>query len=330
MEKNKRKTSGKKARKSSPRSSTPTASELPWSAKRVHPSIVEIRCDMTHTLEQWVLLRSDAHHDNPHSIHEKEKADLDEAVKRKAIIIDIGDFFCAMGGKADPRRSRHGITRPEHIDAPDYFDSLVVHGAKFLAPYSRNFAIIAQGNHETSVLKHQETDLTARLVERINTQTGSHIHDGRYGGDVAFLLRRHGKRATVWLSYHHGDGGGGLMSFGTLSVRRRASWNPVASVVAFGHIHERWALEITRRVPMSNKGKYFVDLLPQHHVCCGTLKDEYGGWKDGLAASGASGWHVERGAPPKPIGSMWMRIVLERSKTGGVDRSRPRMEFIPT
>ncbi len=330
MAKNKRTKTGKRARKASRRSSTPTASALPWSAKRVHPSIVEIRCDLTRTPEQWVLLRSDAHHDNPHSLHEKEKADLDEAVKRKAIIIDIGDFFCAMGGKADPRRSRHGITRPEHIDALDYFDSLVVHGAKFLAPYARNFAIIAQGNHETSVLKHQETDLTARLVERLNTQTGSTIHDGRYGGDVCFHIKQFGRIATMWLSYHHGDGGGGLMSFGTLSVRRRASWNPMASVIAFGHIHERWALEITRRVPSSNKGRFFVDLLPQHHVCCGTLKDEYGGMRSGREPSGASGWHVERGAPPKPIGSMWMRIVLERGRQDGRDRIRPRMEFIPT
>ena len=101
--------------------------------------------------EQWVLLRSDAHHDNPHSDHEREKQDLDEAIKRNAIILDIGDFFCAMGGRADPRRSRHGQTRDEHLDSPDYFDSLVKHGAKFLAPYASHIALLAQGNHETAV-----------------------------------------------------------------------------------------------------------------------------------------------------------------------------------
>ena len=35
-----------------------TKRKKPWQAKRVHPSIVEIDCDMEGIDEQWVLLRS--------------------------------------------------------------------------------------------------------------------------------------------------------------------------------------------------------------------------------------------------------------------------------
>ena len=286
---------------------------------------------MNPSQEQWVLLRSDAHLDNPHSDHDREREDLDEAIKRNAIIIDVGDFFCAMGGRADPRRSRHGQTRDEHLDSSDYFDSLVRHGAQFLAPYAHNIAVLAQGNHETGISKNQETDLTARLVERINTMTGSKIHDGRYGGEVYFKIINGARISTFWLTYFHGSGGGGMMSFDSLRVRRQASWNPMASVVVCGHVHERWALELVRKVPTANKSTYHVRLESQWHVRCGCYKDEFGGDSDDVSrASGASGWHVERGGPPKPIGAMWMRIRLERKKSGTSDIIRPKLDFTPT
>jgi hypothetical protein len=60
-------------------------------------------------------------------------------------------------------------------------------------------------------------------------------------------------------------------------------------------------------------------------------RDEYGG--DSLTEtrqSGAGGWHVERGGPPKPIGAMWMRIKIDRKQTQGGDFCRPKLDFMPT
>ena len=42
----------------------------------------------------------------------------------------------------------------------------------------------------------------------------------------------------------------------------------------------------------------------QYHVRTGTYKNDYG--------TGAGGWHVERGAPPKPMGAVWMRLYFDR------------------
>lgn len=295
---------------------------MPWVSKRVHPSIIRVSCDLTGRHEQWVLLRSDAHHDNPHSDHEKEKADLDEAMRRKAIILDLGDFFCAMGGKFDPRRTRKGVTRPEHCEADDYFDSLVRAGSKFLRPYAKNIAMMGQGNHETSVLKHNETDLTQRIIERINTHEGTRIEHGKYGGEIHFRLKYHQQQSSLWLNWGHGTGGGGIMSFGTLKVRREASWNPNADVIVSGHIHERWVLETTRKVVSCASGKYAVELKPQWHVRTGTYKEEYG--------LGQEGWHVERGAPPKPIGAMWMKLRIVQGSYMGTRRTNTVIEFTPT
>ena len=43
----------------------------------------------------------------------------------------------------------------------------------------------------------------------------------------------------------------------------------------------------------------------------GTYKEEYG--------DGSKGWHVERGAPVKPVGGRIMTLGVERSRTNGED-----------
>ena len=118
----------------------------------------------------WVLLTSDRHHDNPHCNQELEKKHLDEAKERNAVIIDYGDLFCAMQGKFDRRASKDDI-RPEHQHG-NYLDKLVATATEFYAPYANNFAVMGPGNHETAMLKHHETNLTERLVERLNMSTG--------------------------------------------------------------------------------------------------------------------------------------------------------------
>ncbi len=94
-------------------------------SRNIH--LVDLTCT-SRTDEWWFLLSGDRHHDNPHADHELEKLHLDQAVERRAGIIDVGDLHCAMEGKFDPRRNKSGI-REEHALAADYLDSLVRHAA---------------------------------------------------------------------------------------------------------------------------------------------------------------------------------------------------------
>ena len=288
------------------------------------PFVVSAKARNIHTVEcefhsvddsLWVLLSSDRHHDNPHSDHQLELKHLREAKQRGAGIIDVGDLFCAMGGKADPRRMKHGVTRPEHALANDYFDSLVRHAADFYSPFASSFIVIGRGNHETAVLKNQETDLTERLCERMSSQSGVHVHSGGYGGWVSFRVKSCQTRHHSFnLKYFHGSGGGGLMTMDTLRVRRIASWTPDADVIVGGHTHDQWMLNIERERLHTINGAYRIGSQTQYHIRCGTYKDEYG--------DGFGGFHIERGGPPKSIGAVWMRIFLAH----GYSRNRYRLD----
>lgn len=281
-------------------------------ARNIH--CVDVRMDDRDS-EAHFLLVGDQHFDNPASDHDLQRKHLDEARKIGAGVISVGDFFCAMEGRADPRRSRAGC-RPEHQAATDYFDSLVRHAADFLSPYADLMVVLGRGNHEQSVLKNQETDLIDRLCERISEKSGRKVHSGGYGGWVLFTLHCGSKRCRVAMKYFHGSGGGGLMTFDTLRVRRIAGWVPDADIVVGGHTHDQWWNTVARERIRTIGSDYRVELDVQHHVRCGTYKDEYG--------DGHSGWHVERGGAPKPLGAVWMRITAGSRDTS---RFRPVVDF---
>lgn len=282
-----------------------------FSVREDAPNVHVVDWKITNNSE-WVgevLVRGDAHHDNPHSKHAIQKRHLDQALERGAAILDVGDLFCAMGGRYDPRNRREGITRREHIGKDDYFDSIVGAATRFHAPYARNWLVLAKGNHESAVLKSSGTDLTQRLAEGMSAASGCKVHAGGYGGWVVFnFANSYNERASIRLNYFHGSGGGGMMSFGTLNVRRRASWLADADICVSGHVHESWQMSISRRSVVRCKDRYRVASHEMHHVCTPSYKEEWG--------DGSGGWQVERGGPPKPIGAWWMRFRFERAGSG--------------
>lgn len=265
--------------------------------------------------EALFLLSGDRHHDNPHTDHALELRHLQMAKDQGMGIVDVGDLFCAMEGRADPRRHRSGV-RPEHATVPDYFDSIVRHAADFYAPFAKNFIVIGLGNHETAVLKNQETNLTERLCERMTTLSKHKVYPGGYGNWIIFRSTINTRRFSLIMKTFHGSGGGGLMTADVLRTRRIASWTPDADVIVGGHTHDQWWMALARERLQTLNGTYRVELDTQHHVRTGTYKDEYG--------DGFSGFHVERGAPPKPTGAIVMRIFLENM---GQDRHRLACDF---
>ena len=247
--------------------------------------------------EQWFLLTGDRHLDSADSDHAMQVKHLRQAQERDAGVIDVGDVLDAMQGRSDPRRMK-GVGRPDSAIVANYLDRIVVDAAEMLAPYARRFVVIGRGNHEQSILRHCETDLTERLCERISLLSGTKVHSGGYGGWVRFVVRWSTKGGLCLnLKYFHGSGGGGLMSHGTLATRRMASWTPDADVLVSGHTHDQWLVTLSRE-RLGASGRVYLD--EQHHVRTPSYKDEY--------VDGYDGWHVERGAPPKPLGAWWMRL----------------------
>lgn len=267
--------------------------EVAAKSRNVHTVTMQAdSCDW----EQWFLLTGDRHVDNSESDHALQIRHLKQAQERGAGIIDVGDVMDLMQGRNDPRRMK-GVGR-DSAQVAAYLDQAIADSADFLAPYAESFVVIGRGNHEQSILKNCETDPTERLTERMSMQSGHRVHAGGYGGWVRFIAKWSTKGSLALnLKYFHGSGGGGLMSHGTLATRRMASFIPDADVMVCGHTHDSWLVTLSRE-RLGHTGKVFLD--EQHHVRVPSYKDEY---QDGFA-----GWHVERGAPPKPIGAWWMRL----------------------
>jgi hypothetical protein len=170
-----------------------------------------------------------------------------------------------------------------------------------MTPYAADLALVGYGNHETSVLKHQETDVVKRLCDGLAVQRGG------YSGFVRFQFSR-GKsnKSSHVLFYHHGAGGGGPVTKGVIQTNRRAVWLPDATLIATGHVHESWVLSLPR-MRLSPSGRTYQD--EQTHIQLGTYKQEM---------TLAGGFHTERGRPPKPLGGAWLKFFYDASQRGDV------------
>jgi hypothetical protein len=228
-----------------------------------------------------------------------EKQHLDKAIERKALILDAGDLFCAMQGKYDPRASKDQLREEDKGD--NYLDLITAHAGRDYVPYAANWLLLGKGNHETNILSRHGHDLTSKLAQLLN-QAGGHVHVGGYGGWVRFQFSD-GKRnrGSLNIKYFHGSGGGGPVTRGVIQTNRQAVYLPDADVVWNGHVHDSYWVPIARE-RLTNRGIVGRDLV--HFIRTPGYKDEYG--------DGTSGWHIERGGPPKPIGALWMILRADR------------------
>jgi len=245
--------------------------------------------------ERWYLLRSDAHHDNGHCRRDLEKEHLDEAKAKNAIICDFGDLFCVMQGKYDPRKDARALTEEQH-GREDYLNCVLEEAYKFYKPYKDNFLMLSPGNHETNILKRCGVDLTKLLSKELDAFSQT------YTGWIKFMFNRRGFVVSKNLWYHHGYGGGGMMSFGTLSTRRQASYLPDADIMVSGHTHDSYFLEMAKE-RLDKNGKIARSILTS--IRSPGYKDE---------SSCKEGWAAERGHPPKPLGAWWLRFKYSESK----------------
>jgi hypothetical protein len=205
-----------------------------------------------------------------------------------------------MQGKKDPRSSKDAI-KVENLKAA-YLNSLVETSAEFLKPYAKNFAVIGKGNHESKILKHNEYDLTADLVSRLNFN-GSPVLMGGYRGWVRIMLEHGSYKQSFNLYYTHGTGANAIVTKGIIQTNRRASFID-ADIIVGGHIHESWSLDLCR-VGLGLHGEEQVK--DQLHLCIPTYKEEF--------TDQADGFHHEKEGPPKPLGAWWL-ILNYDSLTG--------------
>jgi len=253
-----------------------------------------------------ILIMSDVHWDNPHCDRSLLKKHMDYALANKIPVFINGDFFCLMQGKYDPRKRKNNI-RPEH-NKENYLDAVISDAVDWWSPYKDVLTVIGYGNHETSILSHQETDPLQRFVDLFNYTNQSKIYTGGYGG--WFVLKYNYTKGdfgyTYKIKYFHGSGGGGPVTKGTIQNNRIMTSVSGADCFVLGHVHELYQMYYTVETLNVRNNVELKNIL---HLRAGTYKEEYG--------DGYMDYHIERGRPPKPLGCFEMvaDIYKEKNKT---------------
>lgn len=273
-----------------------------WKIEKTGKTVatLTIQAERNRAWEQRILLTADRHFDNVLSNRSLQEKHLREARDLYgAPVVDLGDCFCAMQGRNDKRSDKSHV-RPENMTA-DYFGSLVRSGAEFFKPYASSLALLGQGNHESSILKHNEIDLTSCLVDSLQAN-GSPVVAGGYRGWLRIKLEASTQRQSFDLYYTHGTGGSSPVTKGTIRTNRRASYID-ADIICAGHIHEAWTVELCR-VGLTHHGKEMVK--DQLHICIPTYKEEF--------TDEPGGFHHEKEGPPKPLGAWWLVFFFDQDE----------------
>jgi len=257
-----------------------------------------------------VAMLSDLHWDNPKCDWDLLKKHLDHCKENSIPVMVNGDFFCLMQGRGDKRSNKSDI-RPEHNNAK-YLDSIIETAVEFFKPYAEILTVLGYGNHETAIIKWQETDILQRFVDILNYECKSSVMTGGYGGWLIVKKEFRGSLFPFKVKYFHGSGGGGVVTKGALNLTRALEVFEGFDVFTMGHIHENSARNDVRDVLESSpKVGYRIKHKYIHSMITGTYKEEYG--------DGSKGWHVERGAPVKPIGGRMMILGVDRARVNGED-----------
>jgi hypothetical protein len=268
----------------------------------IHPLITQKMIKQAHRnshiyevkTKMELLCISDVHWDNPKCDRETLVRHLDRFPDAKIAI--NGDLFCYMQGRFDPRGSKKDIL-PEHNKA-NYLDAVIEDAVQWWGPYKDRLILIGYGNHETNILKRLETDPLRRFVDLFNYVHKSNVQLGGYGGWLTVQFKPTSTmRKSYTIHYFHGSGGGGAVTKGTIQHQRKMADVEGADCIWMGHVHELYTMIQTKATLDSHRIPVLKDVL---HLRTGAYKEEY---QDGFG-----GWHIERGAPAKPIGCIHLEI----------------------
>jgi hypothetical protein len=248
-----------------------------------------------------IAMLSDLHWDNPKSDWDLLKKHFDYFKKNNIRVHLNGDTFCLMQGKYDPRSSKKAI-RKEHM-TDTYFQTVAKTAAEWFKPYAHLIDVVGYGNHETSVLRRQEVDVLDMFITELNriSDTDHKVMKGGYGGWYIVKINT----SAYKIKYFHGSGGGGIVTKGAINLTRAKEKYQGFDCFTLGHIHENTERWDTVETLDDNNNSKLKDILL---MITGTYKEEYG--------DGYMHWHVERGAPAKPIGGRLLELTYcRRSKS---------------
>jgi len=248
-----------------------------------------------------LLMMSDVHFDSVKCDRKLLKKHLDEAKESNSLVFIFGDWFDLMQGRYDPRRNYTDM-REEYRHTESYYDTVIKDSVDFLSNYIDVLAFISYGNHETSIVKNNQTDPLERLVWGLKSKHPNCIlQKGSYGGWIRFCMRQKSGAGTrsFTVKYHHGQRSNAQRSKGILQVDMDAMKWPDVDLIVKGDDHMRWFYPSVVRTILGNEGH--IKTSTQKHI-------RLGSYKDGLGDE-AFGWEVEKAFAQTSLGGWWVTLT---------------------
>jgi hypothetical protein len=246
-------------------------------------------------------LQADNHIDHVLANHRLMTRTWKKAIQRQARGLVFGDFFCAMQGKWDKRKSMAAL-RPE-LAKDNYLQVLPAYAAEIVRPYKDIFDLWTPGNHEQSILDHHQFDLLQALVEQLNGVDQDQIKIGSMRGWVMFDLAGH----LIRLHYTHGYGGGGPVTKDTIQINRQMNWLGDVDILVSSHTHDQLYLPLCQMY-LDDDG------VPQertvHCIKVGNYKPEH---------RTGRGYTALKGHGPKPLGAWWLHFTNDEEDGVKID-----------
>lgn len=260
--------------------------------------------------KELLLFISDIHFDSKDCHRELLKSHFEQVKKKGGYIFIFGDWFDGMGCHRDPRSKGQDI-RPEYLSQErGYLDLIIEDSVNFLRPYKDHLVFMGYGNHETSIIKHRDTDILNTLCFLLR-QEGSKVVKGGYSGYINLNIPvTKTSNVSKLLAYHHGYGGNAPRSKGVLRSQMDAMVWSDADIFVSGHDHNKiHDFNIC----------YKRDATTGHikHVKKHWIKT--GNYKRNEKNPGIGGWAVEKGFMPKPIGGYFVEAEMKRKTHKGHD-----------
>lgn len=147
-----------------------------------------------------------------------------------------GDIFDGIFAK-DPR-FQPDVLDKELRGRNDIVNAATAVAFNYLAPYADLIDMIGDGNHERTVLRHNNIHLNNLLIEQLN-RIGGKIH---YGGYCGFLQYRLDAGHDLTLYYHHGAGGNSPQTRGIMEHQRLSAGLESVDGIWLGHNHWNYCI----------------------------------------------------------------------------------------
>lgn len=251
---------------------------------------------------------SDIHYDgkgkNSLCDSNKLKKDLAEEVDDKTIILTVGDNF---GGILPKDVKRY---RKEHDSAegPDILDESIEGLAEIFMPYREQIYGLSDGNHEDTILANCGTNMTKRLVEKLNNGIKKPISYLGYSSLFQIKFReKDGRGRTLVVRLHHGWGGGSRTQGADVTKFAHDVQYWDAQLFLYGHVHKMKTNDIEEgKIVGENSWKSYLKRM----CICGTYQKTY--------SKSRSATYAERKGYP-PTSMRHPIIYLKPNNDSGVD-----------